>query len=79
MTSDRRTVPAVLDRVAVQFSDHEALVSASGGAGNPTLDKRLTYSELRAYVRQAAAAMIDLGVAPGDRVALMSSNRPEFV
>ena len=79
MTSDRRTVPAVLDRVAVQYSDHEALVSASGGAGNPTLDKRLTYSELRAHVRQAAAAMIDLGVAPGDRVAIWSPNTWHWV
>ncbi|WP_273736566.1 3-((3aS,4S,7aS)-7a-methyl-1,5-dioxo-octahydro-1H-inden-4-yl)propanoate--CoA ligase FadD3 [Mycolicibacterium septicum] len=70
MTSDRRTVPAVLDRVAVQYSDHEALVSD---------DKRLTYSELRAHVRQAAAAMIDLGVAPGDRVAIWSPNTWHWV
>ena len=27
MTSARRTVPAVLDRIAVQFSDHDALVT----------------------------------------------------
>lgn len=76
---DRRTVPAVLDRVAVEFSDHEALVTA-GGAGDSAGDhKRLTYSELRAHVRQAAAAMIDLGVAPGDRVAIWSPNTWHWV
>lgn len=70
MTSDRRTVPAVLDRVAVEFSDHEALVSDH---------KSLTYAELRAHVRQAAAAMIALGVQPGDRVAIWSPNTWHWV
>ncbi|MCV7201157.1 fatty acid--CoA ligase [Mycolicibacterium peregrinum] len=67
---DRRTVPAVLDRVAEQFSDRDALVSDH---------KSLTYSELRAHVRQAAAAMIDLGVEPGDRVAIWSPNTWHWV
>ncbi|MGV0744353.1 3-((3aS,4S,7aS)-7a-methyl-1,5-dioxo-octahydro-1H-inden-4-yl)propanoate--CoA ligase FadD3 [Mycolicibacterium sp. XJ870] len=70
MTSDRRTVPAVLDRIAVQFSNHDALVTA---------DKRLTYAELRDEVRQAAAAMIDLGVQVGDRVAIWSPNTWHWV
>ncbi|ORA33219.1 3-((3aS,4S,7aS)-7a-methyl-1,5-dioxo-octahydro-1H-inden-4-yl)propanoate--CoA ligase FadD3 [Mycobacterium aquaticum] len=70
MTTDPRTVPGVLDRIAVQFSDHEALV---------TPDKRLTYSELRDEVRQAAAAMIDLGVQAGDRVAIWSPNTWHWV
>lgn len=67
---DRRTVPAVLDRVAEQFSDDDALVSH---------DQRLTYSELRAHVRQAAAAMIALGIQPGDRVAIWSPNTWHWV
>lgn len=70
MTSDRRTVPAVLDRIAVQFSEHDALVST---------DRRLTYSELRTEVRQAAAAMVALGVQPGDRVAIWSPNTWHWV
>ncbi|OFB37571.1 fatty acid--CoA ligase [Mycolicibacterium sp. (ex Dasyatis americana)] len=78
MTSDRRTVPAVLDRVAVEFSDHDALVTA-GEAGNSAGVQRLTYSELRAHVRQAAAAMIALGVQPGDRVAIWSPNTWHWV
>jgi HIP---CoA ligase len=70
MTSATRTVPAVLDRIAVQLSEHDALVTA---------DKRLTYGQLRDEVRRAAAAMIDLGVAVGDRVAIWSPNTWHWV
>ncbi|WP_396918060.1 3-((3aS,4S,7aS)-7a-methyl-1,5-dioxo-octahydro-1H-inden-4-yl)propanoate--CoA ligase FadD3 [Mycolicibacterium sp.] len=70
MITASRTVPAVLDRIAVRFSDHEALVSDV---------QRLTYSELRVHVRQAAAAMIALGVEPGDRVAIWSPNTWHWV
>ena len=63
-----RTVPAVLDRIAVQFSDHDAVVTA---------DRRLTYRQLRDEVRRAAAAMIDLGVAAGDRVVFTSGEHME--
>lgn len=70
MTSATRTVPAVLDRIAVQLSEHDALVTA---------DKRLTYGQLRDEVRRAAAAMIDLGVGVGDRVAIWSPNTWHWV
>ncbi|KRD05265.1 fatty acid--CoA ligase [Mycobacterium sp. Root265] len=70
MTSATRTVPAVLDRIAVQLSEHDALVTG---------DKRLTYGQLRDEVRRAAAAMIDLGVAVGDRVAIWSPNTWHWV
>ncbi len=70
MTSESRTVPAVLDRIAVQLCDHEALVTA---------DKRFTYGQLRDEVRRAAAAMIDLGVNVGDRVAIWSPNTWHWV
>ncbi|TPG31132.1 3-((3aS,4S,7aS)-7a-methyl-1,5-dioxo-octahydro-1H-inden-4-yl)propanoate--CoA ligase FadD3 [Mycolicibacterium hodleri] len=65
-----RTIPGVVDRVSAQFSDHEALVSD---------DRTLTYAELRAEVRQAAAALIDLGVEAGDRVAIWSPNTWHWV
>ncbi|MBI3226831.1 MAG: fatty acid--CoA ligase family protein [Mycolicibacterium cosmeticum] len=70
MTTDPRTVPAVLDRIAVQLSDHDALV---------TTDKSLTYGQLRDEVRQAAAAIIDLGVVAGDPVAIWSPNTWHWV
>ncbi|KAA0097472.1 fatty acid--CoA ligase family protein [Mycolicibacterium sp. P1-18] len=65
-----RTIPGVLDRVTGEFSDHEALV---------TDDRTLTYADLRAEVRRAAAAMVDLGVRAGDRVAIWSPNTWHWV
>src|SRR5258708_7375133 len=70
MTTVPRTIPQVLDRIADQFSDHDALV---------TDDRRLTFAELRDEVRRAAAAMIDLGVNSGDRVAIWSPNTWHWV
>ena len=67
MTSLPGTIPQVLDRIADQFSEHAALV---------TPDRRLTFAELRDEVRRAAAAMVDMGVQAGDRVAMATnSNR----
>lgn len=37
-----------------------------------------TYAELAQVVRQLASRLIDLVIAPGDRVAIFSSNRPEW-
>ena len=70
MTSQPRTIPQVLDRIADQFSGHDALV---------TKDRRLTYGQLRDEVRRAAAAMIDMGVSAGDRVAIWSPNTWHWV
>ena len=64
------TIPHVLDRIADQFADHDALV---------TDGRRLTYAQLRDEVRLAAAAMIDLGVRAGDRVAIWSPNTWHWV
>jgi acyl-CoA synthetase (AMP-forming)/AMP-acid ligase II len=70
MSSEPRTIPQVLDEIADRFSDHDALVSE---------DRRLTFAQLHAEVRQAAAAMIDLGVNAGDRVAIWSPNTWHWV
>jgi long-chain acyl-CoA synthetase len=42
-------------------------------------EREYTLSELDALANGMAATLEDRGVRPGDRVALMSSNRPEFV
>ena len=70
MTSIPQTTPAVLDQIARELPDHEALVTA---------EKTLTFAQLRAEVRQAAAAMIALGVNTGDRVAIWSPNTWHWV
>jgi len=70
MTSDPWTIPQVLDRIADRFSEHDALV---------TEGRRLTFAELRDEVRAAAAAIFDLGVRAGDRVAIWSPNTWHWV
>src|ERR1700752_3036624 len=70
MTSQPGTIPQVLDRIADQFWKHEALV---------TPDRRLTFAELRDEVRRAAAAIVDMGVRAGDRVAIWSPNTWHWV
>ncbi|MGV1088043.1 MAG: 3-((3aS,4S,7aS)-7a-methyl-1,5-dioxo-octahydro-1H-inden-4-yl)propanoate--CoA ligase FadD3 [Mycobacterium sp.] len=64
------TTPAVLDRMAFDYADHDALV---------TPDRRFTFAELRDEVRRTAAAMVGLGVNPGDRVAIWSPNTWHWV
>jgi HIP---CoA ligase len=70
MTTALRTIPQVLDRVADRHGEHDALI---------TDDRQLTFAQLRAEVRQAAAAMIDLGVKVADRVAIWSPNTWHWV
>src|ERR1700733_12861822 len=70
MSSHPQTIPAVLDRIARELPDHNALV---------TVDRALTFAELRGEVRVAAAAMIALGVSAGDRVAIWSPNTWHWV
>ncbi len=70
MTSDPRTVPAALDRFADQLPDHDALI---------TDDRSFTAAALRDEVHRAAAALITLGVQPGDRVAIWSPNTWHWV
>ena len=68
--TERRTTPAVLDRIARELPDHPAVVAA---------DRTLTFANLRSEVREAAAALIDLGVQPGDRVAIWAPNTWHWV
>lgn len=51
---------------------NEAVVDISSG-------RRLTYSELNGRVSQIGNALVDQGVAKGDRVATLLMNGPEFI
>ena len=79
MSSEPRTIPQVLDEIADRFSDHDALVTTTAEPSGTTGDRRLTFAQLHAEVRRAAAAMIDLGVNAGDRVAIWSPNTWHWV
>lgn len=70
MTNDPRTVPAALGRFADQLPAQDALI---------TDDRSFTAAALRNAVHRAAAALITLGVQPGDRVAIWSPNTWHWV
>lgn len=40
--------------------------------------REITWSELQTQVEEIALGLLDLGVEPGDRVAILSENRPEW-
>lgn len=64
------TTPAVLDRMARDFADHDALVTA---------DRSFTFAQLRDEVRRTAAAIAGLGIDRGDRVAIWCPNTWHWV
>jgi fatty-acyl-CoA synthase len=65
-----RTLPDLLDEMALRFPEREAVVDGSD---------RLTYREYRARVRELAKGLYRLGVRHGDKVALLMNNRTEWL
>ncbi|MFI5940786.1 class I adenylate-forming enzyme family protein [Streptomyces uncialis] len=61
---------ALLERAARRAPDKHALV---------TDDESVTYADLLDRARRAATVLIDAGLRPGDRVAVMTFNTPGFV
>jgi acyl-CoA synthetase (AMP-forming)/AMP-acid ligase II len=59
-----------LESAAAQFPDHPGVLAG---------DDVWTYAELQRASNAAARHLAVQGVGPGDRLALMTSNRPEFV
>jgi crotonobetaine/carnitine-CoA ligase len=65
-----RILSTILSRQAERYKDRVLLVSG---------ETRWTYSETAAIAAASAQTLIDAGIRAGDRVALMCSNRPEFL
>jgi fatty-acyl-CoA synthase len=65
-----RTLPDLLDEMAARQPEREFIV---GG------DVRLTYARTRERAREIAGGLLRLGVRPGDKVALLMGNRPEWL
>ncbi|WP_347954459.1 class I adenylate-forming enzyme family protein [Gordonia aichiensis] len=61
---------ATLERSARVYPDKAALVAD---------DQEISYAELLDHARRAATVLIDRGIRPGDRVAVMTCNTPGFV
>ncbi len=67
------TLPALFEASAARFTDNVLVREKRDGAWQET-----TYGELRALVHRCAAGLKDLGLAKGDRVALISEGRLEW-
>jgi fatty-acyl-CoA synthase len=65
-----RTLSQVLDHGAERFADRVVL---------QTDDKSFTYAEMAAWSERIAAGLLELGIGPGEHVALVMANHPEFV
>lgn len=63
------TPPEALVRTARDFPDKDALIF---------LDAKIRYRQLNDMVNRFANALIDLGVKPGDRVAMLLPNMPQI-
>lgn len=69
---DRITVGALLDRVAGEYPDHEALVYSHRGL-------RYSYSEFNALCRKVAKGLMALGIAKNEHISIWATNVPEWV
>ncbi len=68
------TLPQLFLRAAERFGgDHAALRHKSEGAW-----RDITYGDLETRVRHTALGLRELGISSGDRVAILSMNRPEW-
>ncbi len=68
----RSSIGVALRETAARYATHEAIISLFQG-------HRLTYAELDREADRAAAALLSLGVQIGDRVAIWSANRTEWL
>src|SRR5262245_17615645 len=66
----RRTFPVVVDELAERFGDAPALLSPR---------ECLSYRSLAERSNRYARWALDQGIAPGDVVALLMPNRPEYL
>lgn len=65
-----RVLPAILQRQAEHYGERVLFVSG---------EERWTYADTVQIAAASAQTLIEAGLKPGDRVALMCSNRPEFL
>ncbi|WP_051383570.1 ATP-dependent acyl-CoA ligase [Bradyrhizobium sp. WSM3983] len=65
-----RILSTILTRQAERYGDRVLLVAG---------ETRWTYAQTAAVAAASARTLVDAGIKPGDRVALMCSNRPEFL
>ena len=65
-----RTLDQMLDHATEQFPDRPYIVTSR---------RSFTYREIQEWSRRVAVGLVNLGVGPGDHVAVVMANFPEFV
>jgi long-chain acyl-CoA synthetase len=68
-----KTIADLMVRAAEQFSDRVAVRHKADGDW-----RDVTFAEVGEIVREIGLGLIDLGIAPGERVSLLCSTRPEW-
>lgn len=68
------TLPAIFQQTVAQFGDRPALMYKEGGRY-----RSITFREFSRRVEHLSAFLMEVGVGHGERVALLSENRPEWV
>jgi long-chain acyl-CoA synthetase len=68
-----KTIADLMARAAEQFADRIALRHKVDGAW-----RDVTFAEVGEIVREIGLGLIDLGIAPGERVSLLCNTRPEW-
>ena len=72
-SSGSRTIADLLPAAAHKHADRVAVRSKRGGQW-----KDVTYAEVGDIVSEVGRGLVDLGIQPGDRVAILSNTRPEW-
>jgi long-chain acyl-CoA synthetase len=67
------TVPVMLRQTVSRHPHKAVILYKEGGEYRP-----ITYAEMEERVRRLALGLMELGIEPGTRVALLSENRPEW-
>ena len=68
-----KTIADMMARAAEKFGDHAAVKYKRDGAWHD-----VSFAEVGEIVSEIARGLIDLGLQPGDRVALLCTTRPEW-
>src|SRR4051794_5938416 len=68
-----KTIADLLPLAAERFADQSAQRVKEGGEW-----KDVAYAELGGTVREVSLGLVDLGLAPGDKVSILAHTRPEW-
>jgi long-chain acyl-CoA synthetase len=72
-STQSRTIADLLPRAARQFGDKVALKHKVDGTWTD-----VTFAQVGEIVTEIALGLIDLGIAPGERVCILANTRPEW-